>query len=67
MKEDWNYTFTSDTGPFEDNAIEVSNSIEEGQPPSLVCIITSKDGFYCHPDDLKAIIARLQKIVDGGK
>ena len=67
MKEDWSSTFTSDTGPFEDNDIEVINTIEEGQPTGLVCIITSKEGFHCRPGDLEAIIARLQEIVDSGK
>ena len=65
MREDWCLTFTSSTGPFEDNAIEISNSSDGGQIPRVVCITTSRDGFYCLPSDLNAIIARLQKIADG--
>ena len=65
MREDWCFTFTSYTGPFEDNAIEVSNSSDGGQVPRVVRIATSKEGFYCLPGDLNAIISRLQKIADG--
>lgn len=65
MREDWCLKFTSSTGPFEGNAIEISNSSEVGQIPSVVCITTSKDGFYCKPSDLNAIIERLQEIADG--
>ena len=65
MREDWCLTFTSSTGPFEDNAIGVSNSSEGGQVPRVVCTAPSKGGFYCLPSDLNEIIARLQNIADG--
>lgn len=66
MREDWSFTFTSNLGPYEDNSIEVSNSLEDDeQSPFLVCILTSREGFYCRPEDLASLIDRLQKIADG--
>ena len=62
MRESWSCTFTSELGPYSDNSFEIGSAVEDESDDDLVCIVTSKDGFYCRPYDLARIIERLQKI-----